>query len=133
MSTGANQLTNIVTVSGLGNNRPYQGQALYFGRKYFVVKDIKVTNGGSGYTSPPTVTVDVPTGPGLAIPVQATATIEGGSVTEVLIFGGGSQFESVPNVTFSGGVDLLQLQQQKWKQFIMEFWKQQNLLLSINN
>jgi len=103
ITANANQLTNIVTVSGVGNNRPYQGQALYFGKKYFVVSDIKVTNGGSGYTSPPTVTVDAPTGPGLAIPVQATATIEGGSVTEVTIFGGGSQFESAPNVTFSGG------------------------------
>ena len=103
VSTGANQLTNIVTVSGLGNNRPYQGQALYFGRKYFVVKDIKVTNGGSGYTSPPIVTVDAPTGPGVAIPVQATATVENGSVTEITVFGGGAQFESAPNITFSGG------------------------------
>jgi len=103
VSTGADQLTNIVTVSGLGNNRPYQGQALYFGRKYFVVKDIKVTNGGSGYTSPPTVTVDAPTGPGVAIPVQATATVENGSVTEVTVFGGGAQFESAPGIAFTGG------------------------------
>lgn len=103
VSTGANQLTNIVTVSGLGNNRPYQGQALYFDKKYFVVKDIKVTNGGSGYTSPPTVTIDAPTGPGVAIPVQATATVENGSVTEVTVFGGGSQFESAPGIAFTGG------------------------------
>ena len=39
-----------IVVSGVGNNRPYDGQALYFDRKYFVVKDITVTNGGSGYT-----------------------------------------------------------------------------------
>ena len=100
-STNAEALQNIITVSGLGNNRPYQGQALYFDRKYFVVSDIKVTNGGSGYTFPPLVTVDDPTGPGLAIPVQATATIENGSVTEILVFGGGAQFETVPNVTLS--------------------------------
>ena len=92
-------LQNIVTVSGLGNNRPYQGQALYFDREYFVVSDIKVVNGGSGYVTPPKVTVDDPTGPGLAIPVQATASIEGGTVTEILIFGGGAQFEIAPNVT----------------------------------
>ena len=96
--TGA-QLQNIVTVSGLGNNRPYQGQALYFDKKYFVVSDIKVINGGSGYVTPPKVTVGDPTGPGLAIPVQATASIEGGSVTEILVFGGGAQFEVTPNVT----------------------------------
>jgi hypothetical protein len=92
-------LQNIVTVSGLGNNRPYQGQAIYFDKKYFVVSDIKVTNGGSGYTSPPRVTIDNPTGPGLAIPVQAIASIENGSVTEILVFGGGAQFEVPPTVT----------------------------------
>ena len=62
---------NVVTVSGVGNNRPYDGQAVYFDRKYFVVKDITVTNGGSGYTSPPIVTIDAPTGPGIAVPAQS--------------------------------------------------------------
>jgi len=99
VSENADQLQNIVVVSGLGNNRPYQGQALYFDKKYYVVSDIKVTNGGSGYTDIPRVTVDAPTGPGIAIPCQATATIENGSVTVVTVFGGGSQFEGVPNVT----------------------------------
>jgi len=98
--TGA-EAQNIVTVSGVGNKRPYQGQALYFDKKYFFVSDIKVTNGGSGYVSPPVVTVDEPTGPGLAIPVQAIASVEDGSVTEILVFGVGSQFEEIPNVTIS--------------------------------
>ena len=77
-STGAVS-QNQVVVSGVGNNRPYDGQALYFDRKYFVVKDITVTNGGSGYTSAPIVTIDAPTGPGVAIPARATATVENGS------------------------------------------------------
>ena len=98
VSASANQLQNIVTVSGLGNNRPYQGQSLYFDRKYYVVKDIKITNGGSGYTSAPRITIDLPTGPGIAIPCQATASIENGSVTEITVFGGGSQFEETPIV-----------------------------------
>ena len=98
VSASANQLQNIVTVSGLGNNRPYQGQSLYFDRKYYVVKDIKITNGGSGYTSAPRVTIDLPTGPGIAIPCQAAASIENGSVTQITVFGGGSQFEETPNV-----------------------------------
>jgi hypothetical protein len=104
VSVNADQLTNIVTVSGVGNNRPYQGQALYFDRKYFAVTDIEVTDGGSGYTVAPTVTVDLPTGPGVAIPVQATAAIENGSVTQITVFGGGSQFEGVPGVTISGPI-----------------------------
>ena len=101
-STGAVS-QNIVTVSGVGNNRPYDGQSVYFDRKYFIVKDITVTNGGSGYTSAPIVTVDAPTGPGIAIPARATATVENGTVTTVTVRGGGSQYMSVPNVSFSGG------------------------------
>ena len=103
ISTDADELTNVITVSGLGNNRPYQGQALYFDRKYFVISDIRVTNGGSGYDedNPPVVTIDDPTGPGLAIPSQATTTVENGSVSVITVFGGGSQFETTPTVTIA--------------------------------
>ena len=94
---------NQIVVSGVGNNRPYDGQALYFDRKYFIVSDIKVTNGGSGYTSAPIVSIDAPTGPGVAIPAQATATVENGAVTVVTVRSGGSQYTGVPSVTFSGG------------------------------
>ena len=94
---------NQVIVSGVGNNRPYDGQSIYFNQKYFVVSDIKVTNGGSGYTSAPTVTIDSPTGPGIAVPAQATATVENGVVTLVTVRTAGSQYVGVPNVTFSGG------------------------------
>ena len=94
---------NQIVVSGVGSNRPYDGQALYFDRKYFVVKDIVVTNGGSGYTSAPIVTIDSPTGPGVAVPAQATATVENGAVTVVTVRSAGSQYESVPSVSFSGG------------------------------
>ena len=93
----------VVSISGVGNNRPYNGQNVYFDKKYSVVSDILVTNGGSGYTSPPVVTVDAPTGPGIAIPAQATAEIANGAVTRVLLRGGGSQYEENPTVTFSGG------------------------------
>lgn len=94
---------NQIVVSGIGSNRPYQGQALYFGRKYFVVKDIEVSNGGSGYTSAPTVTISSPTGPGIAIPAQATAEIEGGKVSLLTLRGGGAQYETAPSVTITGG------------------------------
>ena len=94
---------NQIVVSGVGNNRPYDGQALYFDRKYFIVSDIKITNGGSGYTSVPIVNIDAPTGPGVAVPAQATATVENGVVTVVTVRSGGSQYTGVPSVTFSGG------------------------------
>ena len=102
VSTAAAQQNQIV-VSGVGNNRPYQGQAVYIDEKYKVVKDIVVTDGGSGYTSPPVVTIDAPTGPGIAIPAQAVSEIENGRVTRVLVRTVGSQYETTPNVTFSGG------------------------------
>ena len=98
----ADQGTNVVTVSGLGDNRPYQGQLLYFGRKYFIVKDIIVGSGGTGYLSAPLVTIDAPTGPGVAIQAQASSTIdENGSVDELILVSGGSQYETVPNVTIA--------------------------------
>ena len=50
---------NIVKISGVGRNRPYNGQVIYFDKKYQVVSDIEITNGGSNYTSPPLVTISV--------------------------------------------------------------------------
>jgi hypothetical protein len=92
---------NQVVVSSVGNNRPYQGQAIYFDRIYYTVSDITITNGGSGYTSQPIVTIDSPTGPGIAVPAQATATVENGVVTGITLLGGGSQYTAIPNITIS--------------------------------
>ena len=75
VSVAAPVSQNRVVVSGVGNNRPYQGQAIYFDRIYYTVGDIIITDGGSGYTSQPIITIDSPTGPGIAIPAQATATV----------------------------------------------------------
>lgn len=97
---------NIVEVSGIGNNRPYNGQAVYFNRKYYAVNNITITNPGSGYGStPPVVTIDEPTGPGIAIQAQATATVSNGQVTDITLTTGGSQYESVPNVTIEGNAE----------------------------
>ena len=101
-STAAVSQSQIV-VSGVGSNRPYDGQAIFFDRKYNIVRKIDITNGGSGYTSAPTVTVAAPTGPGVAIRSTARATVENGVVTAVIILSNGSQYEVVPAVTFSGG------------------------------
>jgi hypothetical protein len=91
--------TNQVVVSGVGNNRPYPGQAIYFDRIYYTVTEITLTNGGSGYTSAPTVTIDSPVGPGVAIPAQASATVENGVVTGITLLGGGSQYTEAPTIT----------------------------------
>lgn len=101
-STAAVSQSQIV-VSGVGSNRPYDGQAIFFDKKYNVVRKIDITNGGSGYTSAPTVTVAAPTGPGVAVRATASATVENGVVTAVTILSNGSQYEVVPAVTFAGG------------------------------
>jgi hypothetical protein len=99
--TTASVSQNQVVVSGVGNNRPYQGQAIYFDRIYFNVSEIILTNGGSGYTSQPIVTIDSPTGPGIAVPAQATATVENGVITGITLVGGGSQYTETPNIAIS--------------------------------
>jgi len=101
VSSDAAVSQNIVTISGVGNNRPYTGQAVYFDRIYYVVSDIEITNPGSGYNTPPTVTIDSPAGPGVAIPAQATSRIEDGSVSEIVLAAGGSQYTEVPIITIS--------------------------------
>ena len=91
--TDATERTNIVTISGVGTNRPYDGQSCYFGTLYYNIFDIQVDGGGSGYTAPPTVTISNPTGAN-GIAAQATATIENGSVTAINLLNSGSQYLS---------------------------------------
>lgn len=60
---------------------------------------ILITNGGSGYTSAPTVTITGGGGSGAA----ATAVISAGQVVAVNITAGGTLFTTPPTITFSGG------------------------------
>ena len=99
--TDADAEQAIIEVSGIGNLRPYDGQAIYFGDLYYEVRSITVTNGGSGYTQSPLVTIDVPTGPN-GIRAEASANIDSsGRVTSIDIISAGSQYlpSSSPSVT----------------------------------
>jgi hypothetical protein len=98
----AQQEQSVIAVGGIGTYRPYDGQALYFGELYFTVQRFEVTNGGSGYTQPPNVIIDAPTGPN-GIRAEAIATIQNGSVVAVDIISTGNQYQLSPNVTFTGG------------------------------
>jgi hypothetical protein len=89
---------NVVEIAGVGSYRPYDGQVVYFDKAYRTVQTISIVNGGSGYTSPPRVFIDAPTGPN-GITAQATSTILNGSVTEINVVTTGTQYEVVPNVT----------------------------------
>lgn len=62
---------------------------------YKKVASVTVTNGGSDYTSAPTVTIG-----GNA---TATATISGGKVTAITVTAAGYNYLSPPTITFTGG------------------------------
>ena len=66
------------------------------------VNVITIVNGGSGYTSEPTVTVDPPTTAG-GVQALASAFIFNGQVVNIAINNPGSGYTEAPNVTFSGG------------------------------
>ena len=91
---------NIVVNVGAATTRPYDGQVVYFDQLYKSVKSITITNGGSGYTSTPSVTITSPTGPNGEV-ASAFATLEGGVVTEIDIISSGSQYTSTPTITIS--------------------------------
>ncbi len=83
-------------------DRPYDGQLVYFHTLYESVESIAVTNGGSGYTSTPTITLDDPTGPN-GETATAFATIEDEKIASITIISSGSQYTETPDVTISGG------------------------------
>jgi cytoskeletal protein CcmA (bactofilin family) len=84
---------NIIEVSGIGALRPYDGQALYFGELFYEVRGVTIVNGGSGYTQPPRVTIDFPTGPN-GIRAEATSAIDSsGRVSSIDIISNGSQYK----------------------------------------
>ena len=83
-------------------DRPYDGQIVFFDQLYESVETITVTNGGSGYTSTPTVTLDAPSGPN-GETATAFATLEGESIASITIISSGSQYTETPDVTISGG------------------------------
>lgn len=66
------------------------------------VAAITVNNGGTGYTSPPTVTITGGGGTGAMVFVPSWG-VSGGAVTTVLVARPGRNFASAPTVVFTGG------------------------------
>ena len=64
-----------------------------------VVTGTTITNGGSGYTSPPSVQFNT----GSANDAKGYAIVSGGVVTEIVISDPGSGYSVAPTITFSGG------------------------------
>ena len=64
------------------------------------VTGVNITNGGSGYTTAPTITIS---GGGALVQAIAVATITAGSISNVTIVSPGYGYTDVPNVTVSYG------------------------------
>lgn len=63
------------------------------------VTTITVSDGGSGYTSAPTVVITGGGGSG----ATATATVVGGEVTAITVTAAGAGYTSAPTISFTGG------------------------------
>ena len=100
VTTSASVGTDSVAVAINTSIRPYEGQVLYFDTLYYTVETISVTNGGSGYTSTPSVTIGTPTGPNGST-ATAFATLDGDRVSTITVISSGSQYSSAPSVTIS--------------------------------
>ena len=92
---------NIIEVSDIGALRPYDGQALYFGELFYEVRGVTIIDGGSGYTQPPRVSIDFPTGPN-GIGAEAASDIDAsGRVSSISIISTGNQYRisDLPSIT----------------------------------
>lgn len=93
-TAGANHPNNYVNIKfNLSWENSWRHNSNNGGLSYIAVK-----NGGSGYTTAPTVTISLGGGTG----ATATATISGGKVTAINITNAGSGYTSDPTVTITG-------------------------------
>jgi hypothetical protein len=88
--SGGTVKTNVV--------RPFDGQVLYFKDLYYSVGKIVITDGGSGYSRPPSVTIDSPVTP-WGVSASAVCEVSGGRVTSIEIISSGRGYTSSPRVT----------------------------------
>ena len=81
--------------------RPYDGQVVYLDEVYNTINEVLITNGGSGYTEPPTVTFSNPS-ESWGVKATGVARLTGDSVTSVDIISSGRGYTGTPTVTFTG-------------------------------
>ena len=82
--------------------RPFDGKVIYFDDLYNTIGRVKITNPGSGYNNPPTITIDPPsTANTWGVKATATSTIIGDHLDEVTIISSGRGYTSLPEIVFS--------------------------------
>jgi len=100
---GAGPFEHYYTSGGtvqINPQRPFDGQVTVFDKLYYQLDKIKVTNGGSGYTETPEITITDPT-TSWGVPAQAIATVEKGVIVGVEVVSSGRGFIVPPTVTIA--------------------------------
>ena len=103
VSVAATEGDVLISIEGVGKERPYSGQVVYFDELYYEIEGVTILNGGSGYSEPPSVIFPIsPTGPS-AITAEANAVIENGKVVSINMIGNGRNYRisDSPTVTFT--------------------------------
>jgi hypothetical protein len=100
VTTAAESDSTTFTIAGVGTSRLFDGQVVYFDELYYEIDSIEIENGGSGYSSPPTITISDPEA-SWGIPAEATTEIINGSVATVNIISTGRGFSGLPSINVS--------------------------------
>lgn len=106
INIGTSTLTHTYSSSGTSKInivRPFDGQAVYFNELFYTVK-LKIVDGGSGYTEPPTITIGQPDETSWGVVAQASAIVENGTVTVVDMISNGRGYKTVPQVNVTPGI-----------------------------
>ena len=82
--------------------RPFDGQVVYFDKLYQEVQKIKVTAGGSNYTSAPIVTITSPSAD-FGITATGVAVLKDGKVDSIDLVSSGRGYEATPTISIAGG------------------------------
>jgi len=93
------------TVSFVGGGGSGAAASIVFysqGTNQWGVNNLPIQGLGSGYTSPPTVVINV-TASATVTPATATCTIGNGGVTSITVTNGGSGYTSAPSVSIATG------------------------------
>tara|TARA_B100000927_G_scaffold22412_1_gene17043 strand:- start:4022 stop:7666 length:3645 start_codon:yes stop_codon:yes gene_type:complete len=101
---GFSTLTHVYNSGGNTNTfvtRPYDGQVVYVDSIFNSINGVTITNGGSGYTSPPAITFSDPS-ESWGIRATANAVLTNGVVTSVDMISNGRGYTGSPTVTIAG-------------------------------
>ena len=80
--------------------RPYDGTLLFFNELYETVDSVTITDGGSGYTESPIITISEPSEP-WGIRARAIANVSNGSITSIDMISNGRGYTSDATVTIA--------------------------------